>query len=206
MTIETSEPQVEETTAAPDRPSVTVTLPSRRALIRGTVVVVLLALIAAVTVEAVRISDLSNTKSALSTQLLQADAGGGTTAAADRASALNAATAYTVAFATYSYQHLAQDFAVTESHAVEPFLSQYRKETAGIRADLVKLKSISTGRVLSAGVASITSTSAVVDLFLDQTIVNSASAKPRVESQRVQMTLSRSGAGSPWQISKVALP
>jgi hypothetical protein len=95
---------------------------------------------------------------------------------------------------------------VTEARAVSPFLGQYRTETAGIQHDLVKLKSVSTGKVLSAGVVSIAPSAAVVDLFLDQTIVNSAAATPRVESERVQMTLTRAGATSPWKIAKVSLP
>lgn len=119
-------------------------------------------------------------------------------------SAVTTATSYTTVFATYDYRHLDRDFAVTESHAVNPFLDQYRKETAQIRDQLVKAKSRSTGKVRSAGIVSLHGSTAVVDLFLDQTISNAGSSQPRTDPQRVQMTLVR--RDGTWLISDVVLP
>jgi hypothetical protein len=205
MTTDTNETTSDGTEAdTPGRKSVTIHLPTRHTALRGAVAVLLLALVATVIIESVDISRHSSSSSQPSLPSLGDQAGA--SSVADRSSAVQAATSYTVAFATYNYQHLSQDFAVTESHAVDPFLTQYRKETASIRPDLVKLKSISTGRVLSAAAVSATPTTAIVDLFLDQTIVNSASAKPHVDSQRVQMGLRRATTTSPWQITKVTLP
>jgi hypothetical protein len=202
MTIDTNRPTSDDvSTEPPVRRSVTVSLPTRRGALGIAAVVVVVGLVATVIVESVDLSHRSGTTTSIT--------GVGRSRSsldADRASAVTAATAYTVAFATYNYQHLPQDFAVTEAHAVDPFLTQYRKETAGIRPDLVKLKSVSTGKVLSAAAVSVTPTTAVVDLFLDQTIVNSAAAKPHLDPQRVQMSLHRASATSPWQISKVTLP
>jgi Mce-associated membrane protein len=93
---------------------------------------------------------------------------------------------------------------LTESHAVDPFLSQYKSKTAQLRSAIVKAQSVSTAKVIGAGVASSSSTTVVVDLFLDQTISNSGSPTPRVESQRVEMTLVHRGGS--WLISKVLLP
>jgi hypothetical protein len=56
--------------------------------------------------------------------------------------------------------------------------------------------------VISAAIASISETQAVVDLFLDQTIVNTKGS--HVDAQRVEMTLVH--RGSTWLISKVVLP
>jgi hypothetical protein len=207
MTIDTNDPASDDvSTEPPVRRSVTVPLPTRRGAIAVAAVVVVLGLIVTVVIESIDIGTRSNSSSL---PPLSAQAQGGqslSVSEADRASAVVAATAYTVAFASYDYRHLSKDFAVTEAHAVDPFLTQYRKETAGIQPDLVKLKSISTGKVLSAAAVSVTPTTAVVDLFLDQTIVNSASSKPHLDPQRVQMSLRRATTASPWQITKVTLP
>jgi hypothetical protein len=67
---------------------------------------------------------------------------------------------------------------------------------------LVKAKATSSAKIVSAGIASLTSTSAVVDLFLNQTITNSSGT--HVDAQRVEMTLQLQH--NEWLISKVVLP
>lgn len=183
----------EEVTGADQDPtpsgarSLTVRLPSSAVLARMIAGAIVVLLVAAVVVESVRLHDADNR--GLSSR---------------ERTVIQVATQYAVQFATYNYRSLDQDFALTESHAVEPFLSTYRSETSQIRPTLLRFKSSSTGTVLGAGIASLTSSSAVVDLFLDQTISNSASAQPRVDTERVKMTLVRRGGR--WLISQVLLP
>jgi hypothetical protein len=117
-------------------------------------------------------------------------------------SAVTAAQSYAIDFATYTYDNLDAAFAKTESHSVDPFLSQYRNETAQLRATLVKAKASSSATIVSAGLVSLTATSAVVDLFLNQSITNSSGN--HVDAQRVQMTLQFEQGE--WLISKVVLP
>jgi Mce-associated membrane protein len=117
-------------------------------------------------------------------------------------SAIATAKTYAIDFATYTYSDLDTAFAKTESHSVDPFLSQYRNETAQLRATLRKAKASSSATVDSAGIASLTADTAVVDLFLDQTITNSSGT--HVDAQRVEMTLQRQH--DTWLISKVVLP
>lgn len=199
MTIDTNEHVTDEVERAPDRKSVTLTLPSSRVVLRLLGLVLVLALVATVVIESIHIHDLDKSNSSSSLPPLQT----GTTTGLDAASrgAIAAASSYAQAFATYNYLHLPQDFAVTEAHSVDPFLAEYKKETSLIQPNLVKAKSSSTGSVKSAGIVSITPTTAVVDVFLDQTIMNAGSSKPRVDSQRVQMSLTR--VDSEWKISKV---
>jgi Mce-associated membrane protein len=171
-------------------------------------------MVAIIIVEAVRLHDLSHDKSKLRSQLAQlsgtipngsASPGGsqpGMTAL--QQSALTAAKIYAAEFATYNYRDFDSQLALVESHSVDPFLSQYKRETEQLKPDIVKAQSVSTGKVISAGVESISPTRAVVDVFLNQTISNSGSSTPRVDSQRVQMTLSRHG--DRWLISNVLLP
>jgi hypothetical protein len=193
------------------RRTVTLSLPTGNGLVRLVGALLVVVLVAIVVVEAVRLHDLSHDKSRLSQQLKDLSGVAPTTSASSAAglstlqqSALAAARTYATEFATYNYKDFNAQLALTESHSIDPFLTQYRTEAAPLRADIVKVKSVSTGKVISAGVASISPTTAVVDLFLNQTISNSASSTPRVESQRVEMTLTR--RGSQWLISKVLLP
>ncbi len=116
--------------------------------------------------------------------------------------ALRVARSYTVAFATYTYDDLDADFAATEAHSVDPFLSQYRSKTDLLRSTLVAAKASSTAKVISAGLASISATRAVVDLFLDQTIVNVRGSQPAA-TQRVELTMVRRNGR--WLISNVVL-
>jgi Mce-associated membrane protein len=110
-----------------------------------------------------------------------------------------------VQFATYDYRHLAADFAVTEANAVAPFRQQYESRVAGRLAKVLrKAKSRSTAKVISAGLVSLTSSAAVVDVFLDQSIVNKHTRQPRLDPQRIVMTLVR--VGGQWKISRVVLP
>lgn len=199
MTIDTNEPITDEAEPTPPRKSVTLTLPSSRAAAQILGVILVLALIATVIVESIHIHNLDKSRSSSSLPPLRS----GTTVGLDDTSrgAIATASSYAQAFATYNYLHLSQDFAVTEAHAVDPFLTEYKKETSLIQSSLIKAKSSSTGTVKSAGLVSITPTTAVVDIFLDQTIVNAGSAKPRVDTQRVQMSLTR--VDSEWKIAKV---
>ncbi|HVW79520.1 MAG TPA: hypothetical protein VHB69_01090 [Mycobacteriales bacterium] len=117
-------------------------------------------------------------------------------------SAMQAAEIYAIDFATYTYGDLDAAFAKTEAHSIDPFLSQYRKETAQLRATLVQAKASSTATVVSEGVASLTADSAVVDLFLNQTVKNTGGT--HVDAQRVEMTLQ--WRNHTWLISEVVLP
>jgi len=117
-------------------------------------------------------------------------------------SALGAAKSYAITFATYRYDNLDANFAATEAHSVDPFLSQYRSTTGALRATVTSVKASSSAKIVSAGLASINATSAVVDLFLDQSIVNVR--QTRTLAQRVEMTLVR--RDGKWLISRVVLP
>jgi hypothetical protein len=171
-----------------DGRSVTLRLPSMRVLIG---LVAAAALIAGSVVAGVRTHHLASQKDRLEHNLSPFEQ-----------SALTAARGYAVEFATYRYDDLDSAFATTESHSVDPFLSQYRNETAQLRVTLMTAKASSSATVVDAGLAAISDTTAVVDLFLNQTINNTSGT--HVDAQRVEMTLVR--RGSQWLISKVVLP
>lgn len=167
---------------------VTLRLPAMSRVLGGAAAA---ALIAGSVIAGVRTHDLMNDKEQLSHSLSSFERG-----------ALQTARSYAITFATYRYDELDADFASTEAHAVDPFLAQYRSTTDQLRDTLTKARASSTAKVISAGLSSISATQAVVDLFLDQTIVNAKGS--HVDAQRVEMTLVR--RGDRWLISKVVLP
>lgn len=186
----TEEPKAADPKDVGDRRrSLTVPLPSSAGAVWIVMTAIVALLVAALVVEAVRLHDRNHERIGLT---------------AFQQDAISTATAYAQQFATYNYQSLDQDFELTESHAVEPFLSKYKSEAAQIKPQLEQLKASSTGKVISAGITSVSSSMARVDLFLDQTISNSQSAEPRVDTQRVEMTMIRHG--NRWLIQKVLLP
>ncbi|HVX68146.1 MAG TPA: hypothetical protein VHA79_00455 [Mycobacteriales bacterium] len=159
-----------------------------RAMLGGaTATVMIVGAIAA----SVRTHDLAGDKSRLEHSL-----------SAYELSALQAARSYATTFATYRYDDLDADFAATEAHSVDPFLSQYRSTTGQLRDTLTKARATSSAKIISAGLAAISSGQAVVDLFLDQTIVNARGSHE--DAQRVEMTLVR--RDDRWVISNVVLP
>lgn len=167
---------------------VTVRLPAARAVLGGGAAA---ALIAGSVVAGVRTHQVTQDKAKLEHTLSSYEQG-----------ALQAARGYAITVATYRYDELDADFAATEANAVDPFLSQYRSTTGQLRDTLTKAKASSTAKVINAGLASISSTHAVVVLFLNQTIVNAKGSHD--DAQRVEMTLVRHG--DKWLISKVVLP
>ncbi|HEX3707129.1 MAG TPA: hypothetical protein VHV76_10905 [Mycobacteriales bacterium] len=170
--------------------SVTLRLPTMRGVTPLIGLLAAVAVIAGSVVAGVRTSHLESKNDRLAHSLSPFAAG-----------ALTAARGYAVRFATYSYDQLDSDFAATEAHAVDPFLSQYRSYTTKLSAGMVQLKSKSSAKLISAGLVSLSSTSAVADLFLDQTIQNTKASS--VEPQRIRMTMVR--RDNRWLISKVEL-
>jgi hypothetical protein len=170
--------------------SVTLRMPST-GLLRGLIgVLVAAALVAGSVVAGVRTHDLESKSKRIDEGLSYVRG------------VLNVARGYAITFATYRYDDLDADFAATAAHSVNPFLTQYRDLTAQIRPGLQKARSSSTAKIVSAGVSSITLTSAVVELLLNQTITNKKGT--RTVAQRVEMTLVR--RDNHWLISNVVLP
>lgn len=170
--------------------SVTLRLPSAWTAIG---VVAVGAVIAGAVVAGVRTHDLSSKNDRLEHSLSSFEQ-----------SALATGRQYALQFATYRYDSFAADVAKTEAHSVDPFLSQYRSLTAAdgqLQPGIVKLKSTSSAKLISAGIASISQTSAVLDVFFDQTIVNTKGST--TYAQRITMTMVR--PHDRWLISRVQI-
>ena len=121
-----------------------------------------------------------------------------------RDSALSAAKKYAVDFGSYDYTKLDQDFQLVSSHLTKSFAAKYAQISQQLESVIVQYKGKSTAAVQGAGVSSIAGKQAVVVLFLDQTVTTTQSKQPRVDRNRLTMTLQLQPDGS-WLISDMAL-
>ena len=123
---------------------------------------------------------------------------------AARASALKSAQTYAVYFGSYDYAHLDADFHRVTDHLTPDFAKKYVSVSSGLRSVIQQYHGKSTATVQGAAIASVTTTTAVVLVFLDQTVVTSQSTTPRIDRNRMQMSMQRKGDGS-WMVSDLAL-
>ena len=121
-----------------------------------------------------------------------------------RESALSSADRYAVDFGSYDYAKLDHDFQLVSSHLTKSFATKYAQISQQLKSVIVRYKGKSTAAVQGAGVTSVTGKQAVVALFLDQTVTTTQSAKPRVDRNRLTMTLQRQSNGG-WLISDLEL-
>lgn len=106
-----------------------------------------------------------------------------------RSEALAAAKRYAVDLSSYDYQDLNGNFQAVERNSTGAFGKQYRQVSTNL-TDLIKQhQATSEGKVVRAGVAEASGDRAVVVLFVDQTISNTNTEQPRVDRNRMEMTL-----------------
>ena len=120
-----------------------------------------------------------------------------------RATALAAAKTFSIELATYDYHTLDRDFGAVIDHSTGTFKSDFTKASKDLQPLITKYQATSTGRVAAAGVQDATTDNAVVVLFVDQTVKNSSATTPRVDRNRLRVTLVHSGSG--WLVNKVEI-
>lgn len=119
-------------------------------------------------------------------------------AAAD--SAIAAATDGAVAVLSYSPDTLDRDFASAKSHLTGGFLAYYSQFTQEFVAPAAKQKSVkTTAAVLRAAVAELHPDSAVVLLFVNQSMTSKGQPQPTSTASSVLVKLTKSGGT--WLIS-----
>jgi Mce-associated membrane protein len=121
-----------------------------------------------------------------------------------RDSAAAAARVYAVNVASYDYGHLAHDFAVVEQESTPAFRRTFVQSSASLAKVLSQYKATAKGSVVASGVTSATTSQAVVVLFVNQTVTNTAQTGGSTpDNSRIQMTLVR--PDSKWLISDLKL-
>ena len=126
-------------------------------------------------------------------------------AATDRsgAEALATAKAYAITVTSYDYQNLDRNFADVLDGATGEFKDQYSGASQTLRQLIANAKATAKGTVLGAGISSASTDQVVVVVFVDQLITNAATAQPRIDRNRVEMTLATHDGR--WLVSKLEL-
>lgn len=121
-----------------------------------------------------------------------------------RTSALKAASSYAVEIGSYNYRHLQQDFNLVKSHSTPSFRTSFSQSSSALSSILSKYHATAAGTVAAAGVVSASPTQAVVIVFLNQKVTNTAKAGgASTDHLRLEMTLDNSNGH--WLIDKVKL-
>ncbi|WP_148306931.1 hypothetical protein [Nocardia nova] len=103
--------------------------------------------------------------------------------------ALDAARTYAVALTSIDAAHTDQDFTAVRGGATGDFARMYDESAQKLKPLLVQAKSVSKGRVVGAGVQSASTDRVVVVLFVDAEITNVTSPTPRVDRNRITITM-----------------
>ena len=119
------------------------------------------------------------------------------------ASAKEAARRYATDLSTYDYQRLDQNFAAVTANAHGQFAQQYEQVSASLTELIRQNQAISRGTVLTAATVEADQNRAVIALFVDQEITNKNTPEPRIDRNRMQMTLVHED--DRWQIEGIAL-
>lgn len=120
-----------------------------------------------------------------------------------RADALHAARDYATDLSTYDHGDLDGNFAAVTANSTGPFAAQYRQVSANLTELIKQNKAVSRGTVQTAGVAQASPDRAVVTLFVDQEITNTNNPQPRIDRNRMQMSLVRQDAR--WLVDDIKL-
>jgi Mce-associated membrane protein len=123
---------------------------------------------------------------------------------AERSSAITAAKSDAVDVATYNYKTLSADFGRVEAESTPQFRGSFEKSSAALAKVLTQYKASATAVALDAGVASISSSQAVVLVFINQTVNNTTQKNTSADESRVKVTLQRSGGK--WLLAHLTLP
>ncbi|MBT2394852.1 hypothetical protein [Streptomyces sp. ISL-100] len=127
-----------------------------------------------------------------------------------RTAALAAAREAAPVILSYDYRHLDRDFAAARGHLTAPFLDQYGKTTKAVVAPTAKkyrgvvkatVAKPPGGDTPAASVVSASPDKAVVLIFMNQLTTSTQVSGPRLDLNRVRMTLVRTPQA--WKVSAV---
>jgi Mce-associated membrane protein len=123
---------------------------------------------------------------------------------ADRTSAITAAENDAVDVASYSYKDLSKDFGRVKAESTPSFRATFTKSSDALSKVLTQYKATATAVVKAAGVVSVSSSKAVVILFVNQSVTNTAQKGTTTDESRVKVTLENSGGK--WLLEGLTLP
>ncbi|QUR67743.1 Mce protein [Mycobacterium spongiae] len=124
------------------------------------------------------------------------------TGAAGRA-ALDAARNYAIVLTTLDTTDIDKNFQQALDGATGEFKNEYSQGSSQLRQILIDNNASGTGVVVDAAVKSATKTKVDVLLFVDQSVTNTLNPSPRIDRNRVRMTMEL--VDNRWLASKVEI-
>ena len=119
-----------------------------------------------------------------------------------RTSALAAAEAHAVDLLSYDHRHLEKDFAKARKILTGSFADDYAHTTESVVGPTAKdVKAVVTADVAASSVVRASQNQVVALLFVNQTTTSTRLEGPKVDLNRVQLTLDR--VDGEWLVSKV---
>lgn len=126
----------------------------------------------------------------------------------DRAEQVAAGEKYALALTSYDFKNLQGNFAAVTENSTDRFGKQYKQVSDSLTKLIQQYRATSKGNVVEAGVVSSDDQKAVLSLFVDQSVTNTNSPQPRVDRNRMKMTLVHSvdrEGGDRWLLDDVQL-
>lgn len=118
--------------------------------------------------------------------------------------ALAAAQQYAVILTAVDTGHLDQNFAAVLDGATGEFKDMYSQSSAQLKQVLLDSKAKADGKVIAAGIKSASADKVEVMLFLDQSVTNALNPEPRIDRNRLILTMQK--VNGRWLASNVELP
>lgn len=125
-----------------------------------------------------------------------------------RTSALQAASKYGVYLSSYNYKNLngtGAPWAEVDAHSTPSFRKDFNSTKSNLSSLVTDYKATATGKVVAAGLSSVSSKQAVALLFIDQTVTNTAQ-KPGTSTQPLRVELVMIRQNGKWLINKLQVP
>lgn len=118
--------------------------------------------------------------------------------------ALAAAQQYAVILTSVDAAKLDSNFAAVLDGATGDFKRMYSESSSQLKQVLIDNKAKADGKVVAAGIKSATKDKVEVMLFLDQAVTNALNPEPRLDRNRIIITMER--VDGRWLASDVVLP
>lgn len=125
-----------------------------------------------------------------------------------RTSALQTASKYGVYLSSYNYKNLngpGAPWAEVDAHSTPSFRKDFNSTKSNLSRLVTDYKATATGKVVAAGLSSVSSKQAVALLFIDQTVTNTAQ-KPGTSTQPLRVELVMVRQNGKWLINKLQVP
>jgi Mce-associated membrane protein len=116
---------------------------------------------------------------------------------------LQAAKDYAVVLTTLDAKNIDENYRKSLDGATGEFKDAYSQGATQLRQVLIDNKASGTGIVVAAAVKSATPDKVEVLLFVDQSITNANNPSPRIDRNRIDMTMEK--VGDRWLASKVEI-